>query len=330
MNKQITYFFRHPSAGISIAKVSQVFVSRFVQTCQVRQITMPYHTTGLVSMLRNLLYARRHRDRKGINHLTGDYHYIMLAFIGCKSVITIHDTVMADNCQSLLKRLFFKYFYFVLPLKCAGRVVCISENTRRSLSRFTSRTDIEVIPDAIDTSIFHYSPKPFNAACPGILMIGTGWNKNVEREVRALEGMACRLTIVGGLTPAIRQALEETHADYENLVNLTDEEIFSLYCQSDIVLFCSLYEGFGMPILEANMAGRPVITSNRPPMSEVAANAACFVDNPCDILEIRKAVDKIVSDETYRTGLIEKGQENAKRFLPQTVVDAYTRVYDSL
>lgn len=329
MNSRITYFFRHPSAGFSIAKVSQVFVNHFKQICPVRCLTVPYHTTGIISMLRNLLYVRRHRDREGINHLTGDYHYMVLALIGCRSVLTVHDTVMADNSQSWAKRLFFKYTYFVWPLKFAGRIVCISENTRRSLMRFTSRTDIVVIPDAIDTTIFSYSPKSFNAACPHILMIGTGWNKNVESELRALQGLACRVTIVGKLTSSIRKAIEETGVDCENLFDLTDKEIFNLYCQSDMVLFCSLYEGFGMPILEANMAGRPVITSCIAPMPEVGGNAACYVDDPHDIRQIREAIKKVIGNAAYRDDLIAKGRENAKRFLPSVIDEAYARVYDS-
>lgn len=329
MSSRITYFFRHPSAGFSIAKVSQVFVNHFKQICPVRCLTVPYHTTGIISMFRNLLYVRRHRDREGINHLTGDYHYMVLALTGCRSVLTVHDTVMADNSQSWAKRLFFKYTYFVWPLKFAGRIVCISENTRRSLMRFTSRTDIVVIPDAIDTTIFSYSPKSFNAACPHILMIGTGWNKNVERELRALQGLACRVTIVGKLTSSICKAIEETGVDCENLSDLTDKEIFNLYCQSDMVLFCSLYEGFGMPILEANMAGRPVITSRIAPMPEVGGNAACYVDDPHDIRQMREAVKKIIGDSAYRDDLIAKGRENAKRFLPSVIDEAYARVYDS-
>lgn len=329
MNSRITYFFRHPSAGVSIAKVSQVFVNYFKQTRRVCCYTVPYHTTGIISMFRNLLYVYRHRDREGINHLTGDYHYMVLALIGCRSVLTVHDTVMADNSQSWAKRLFFKYTYFVWPLKFVGRIVCISENTRRSLMRFTSRTDIVVIPDAIDTSIFSYSPKTFNAACPRILMIGTGWNKNVERELHALQGLSCRVTIVGKLTPAIRKAIEETKVDCENLTDLTDKEIYGLYCQSDMVLFCSLYEGFGMPILEANMAGRPVITSRIAPMPEVGGDAACYVENPRDIGQIREAIKKVTGDAAYRDNLIAKGRENAKRFLPSVIEDAYARVYDS-
>ena len=330
MNRSITYFFRHPAGGFSIAKVSRIFVDHFAQVRKVRQLTLPFHNTGISAVFKNLVYTYRHRDRQGINHLTGDSHYIILALLGCRSVLTVHDMSMLDNQTSSLKYLFFKYAYFVLPLRFASRVVCISEATRRSVLRFTSRTDIEVIPDAVDTSIFHPSPKTFDTDCPRILMIGTGWNKNVEREIRALQGISCCLLIVGQLTPDINRALEETQARYEHFQNLSDEEIFGLYCQSDLVLFCSFYEGFGMPVIEANMTGRPVITSYIHPLIDVASDAACFVKHPDNVQEIRQAVLKVLGDSSYRDRLVENGRRNVERFLPSIVTDAYARVYDSL
>ena len=327
---KITYFFRHPDGGFSIAKVSQIFVDAFMRTDDVSKVTMPFHVNGFLAIFRNMLFAYRHREREGLNHITGDCHYIVLSLLGCKSVLTIHDTVSYDNQHGFFRRLFFKWFYFKFPLMLADRVVCISDNTRRSVQRFTKRKDLDVIPDAIDDSIFHPQPKSLPAELPHFLIVGTGWNKNVEREVRALENIPCVIDIVGPVSLSISRALEETGAKYRQFKNLSDVEIYNLYVQSDIVLFCSVYEGFGMPVLEAQATGRPVITSRIEPLKGVAGSGACYVDHPESVEEIRKAILKLLSDKDYYGDLVAKGLKNVTRFMPSVVVSEYARVYKSL
>ena len=225
---KITFFFRHPDGGFSIAKVSQIFVDAFMRTDDVSKVTMPFHVNGFLAIFRNMLFAYRHREREGINHITGDCHYIVLSLLGCKSVLTIHDTVSYDNQHGFFRRWFFKWFYFKLPLMLADRVVCISDNTRRSVQRFTKRKDLDVIPDAIDDSIFHPQPKSLPAELPHFLIVGTGWNKNVEREVRALENIPCVIDIVGPVSLSISRALEGTGAKYRQFKTPSDVQLYNL------------------------------------------------------------------------------------------------------
>ena len=93
-----------------------------------------------------------------------------------------------------------------------------------------------------------------------------------------------------------------------------------------MISFCSLLEGFGLPILEAQATGRPVITSNLSSMPEVAGNGALLVD-PYDVNAIRKGILRIIQDGALRENLIVKGLENVKRFSPQKVADAYVELY---
>ena len=98
------------------------------------------------------------------------------------------------------------------------------------------------------------------------------------------------------------------------------------YQLADIIVLPSTYEGFGMPILEAQAVGRPVLTSNISSMPEVAGDAACLV-NPYDVNEIRAGINKIISDDNYRESLIQKGFENIKRYNPERIATDYYELY---
>ncbi len=105
----------------------------------------------------------------------------------------------------------------------------------------------------------------------------------------------------------------ETNEDILCLGNLPPSEICALLKNSRALIFPSLYEGFGLPILEAFAAGAPVVTSKSIATEEVAGNAAILV-NPENILEIKDAIFKIVSDDNLRQDLIQKGKERLQNF----------------
>ena len=108
--------------------------------------------------------------------------------------------------------------------------------------------------------------------------MGTAPNKNIERLATALSGIDCHLDCVGKLLDSQRAALIRARVPFTEHVGLSDHEVLSRYAECHVVSFASTMEGFGMPILEANAVGRPVVTSNRSSMPEVAGNAACLVD----------------------------------------------------
>ena len=95
------------------------------------------------------------------------------------------------------------------------------------------------------------------------------------------------------------------------------------------MIFASTYEGFGLPIIEANAVGRPVVTSKLSPMTEVAGDAASLV-NPYDSSNIRAGVMRIINDPFYRESLVKAGFENALRFSAESVAESYAKVYRKL
>jgi glycosyltransferase involved in cell wall biosynthesis len=96
-----------------------------------------------------------------------------------------------------------------------------------------------------------------------------------------------------------------------------------------MVVFASLYEGFGLPILEAQATGRPVITSNFGAMKEAAGEGALFVD-PYSVESIRSAILRIKNEPQLREELVRKGRENVARFRPEAIARQYAEIYRSL
>jgi glycosyltransferase involved in cell wall biosynthesis len=123
--------------------------------------------------------------------------------------------------------------------------------------------------------------------------------------------------------------LNESGVVFTELGQISHDAVVEAYRRCDFVIFASLYEGFGLPILEAQATGRPVITSNRSSMPEVAGEGALFVD-PESVVSIRSAVDSLLHDEGLRISLIEKGYQNVKRFHPNVIAAKYAAVYERI
>jgi glycosyltransferase involved in cell wall biosynthesis len=151
-------------------------------------------------------------------------------------------------------------------------------------------------------------------------------NKGLERLAESLVGERCIVHIIGRLTAGQRLLLHRCCIEYENQANITDLEMHKAYVDADVVTFISVAEGFGLPIIEANAIGRPVITSRMSPMCDVAGHAACLVD-PMNIEDIRRGVRRVLHDAGYREELITNGYENVTRFAAREVADRYAELY---
>jgi glycosyltransferase involved in cell wall biosynthesis len=286
-----------------------------------------FYSQGLFKRLYNTIEAA---FRQGdVNHITGEVHYLAILLRKNKTILTIHDLVFLQH-PSPISRKILKYFWLTLPVKRAGFVTAVSEATKSEIIRHTdcSPSKITVVPTCIGAH-FTRVDKPFNATKPVILQIGTAENKNYIRMAKALEGINCRLEIVGMPSGAYLQVLEACKIDFKVSSHLSDAEMLQKYVDCDLLLFASTYEGFGMPIIEANTVGRVVVTSNVSSMPEVAGAAACLVD-PLDVVSIKAGIGKVIRDEDYRCQLIEAGYDNCKRFQTSKVSQQYTDLYKGI
>ena len=183
-----------------------------------------------------------------------------------------------------------KKVWLDLPLKRCDRVVAVSNSTKRSILEHTDYPEdqIEIIHSVVPS---HFKPRTVlpNNPKPVLLHIGLAPNKNLKGHAEAIQGMDVLLRIIGEPSAADHTMLQSMGIDYEWKSKLSDEEMQEAYATSDLLLFCSTIEGFGMPILEARAVGLPVITSDIEPMNEVGSTYARMA-NPFGPESIRRAI----------------------------------------
>ena len=214
-----------------------------------------------------------------------------------------------------------KKFWLDWPLKRCDRVITVSNATKRSILEHTDYPEdqIEVIHSVVPS---HFKPRSVlpNNPRPVLLHIGLARNKNLKGHAEAIKGMDVLLRIIGEPSAADHAMLKSLGIAYEWQSKLSDEEMLEAYSTSDALLFCSILEGFGMPILEAKAVGLPVITSDIEPMNEVGKGWATLVA-PTDFRAIRSGIESILSESVEA----KSWQNNT---LPEA--EAHVRCYQQL
>ncbi len=327
----ITYLVRSPGTGHSIEGLFDGIAREISgqEGVTTNVIQLPCISRGLWSVWKNMRFASK--LKADVFHVTGDVHYAVLALPASRTILTIHDciTLKMNRNRSLRYALFWLLWYY-LPLRRAAVVTAVSDKTRQELVRYIGQVaqKTQVIPNGYDPA-FVFRPKKFCHDRPVLLHMGTAPHKNLSRLIAAIDGMACTLVIVGPLTHEVITDLQHRRIDYRQYENLSRAEIVQCCVDCDIVCFVSTYEGFGMPIIEANAVGRVVITSDCSPMREVAARAAHLVD-PTDAAAIRQGILRLIQDDIYRQHLIDTGLPNARRYTMPTVAAQYATLYCQL
>lgn len=327
----IVFFFRcQPKLAFSIEAIFEG-LSRYLQkNNHIENKTLPYYSLSAAKFIENLQYA--YRNQGEINHITGDVHYIALVLRKEKTILTIHDCVaLTQYSKWNLKYWLLWVLWYKLPVLKVRFITTISEKSKKEIIAHTGieAEKIRVIPNFYDTIFDNTQNIKVNNIKPVLLQIGTGSNKNLRRVIEAIKGLEVCLHIVGNIPKVEKQLLKKYNIDYQCFINLSKEELKSIYLQANAVVFASTYEGFGMPIIEAQASKRPIITSSIAPMAEVAGDGACLV-NPFDINSIRAGIVRVLENPTYVEELIKKGYENKKRFTIETISAQYQALYDAI
>ncbi|MGH9587672.1 MAG: glycosyltransferase family 4 protein [Acidobacteriaceae bacterium] len=223
----------------------------------------------------------------------------------------------------------------------AGRIVCVSQKTRQDFeSLLPGGPAMIVIPNPLDKG-FHPARAEDTAALRKSLGIAPheeyllnvgkeNWHKNrpgvlrIFAELRKLSRFHSTKLVMAGapLPPALRKMAEDL-GGVVDCVDLPDSQLRALYTGALALLFPSLEEGFGWPILEAQACGCPVITTARPPMSEVAGAAAILID-PEDEKAAAAVIDARIGE---REALRQAGLENVRAYSIEAAMDRYCEVY---
>ena len=325
----VLFQFRGNCGGVSIERLFHDICDSLPADIAWRSWRAPYCGANPKAILLNMIAAWRNRG-DSVTHVTGHEHYLVVLLSRKRSVLTIHDTVGVIHLSGWRRRVYI-WLQLKLPVRRAAVTTAISEKTAKEVSDLTGAPleKIRVIPNCI-SSDYSYTPAEFRRSQIRLLLVGAGWNKNVARVARAVMNLDVDLTIIGKtLRDDDRAALEKSEVAYRLTGRLSDEEVLEAYRSTDIVVFASEYEGFGLPILEAQGVGRALVTSSIEPMVSVAGPGACCVD-PLDIDAIRAAIVRLIEDADFREACVAAGLENVNQYRPEAISERYAEIYRSL
>jgi glycosyltransferase involved in cell wall biosynthesis len=276
--------------------------------------------------------------------------------LGCPYVLTVHDLLEhmygSRNASSLRRSL---HFYLTRRvLRKAARVIAVSQFTKNEIEKLLAIADdrIEVVYNAIDERFLRghatqadreLIAQRYLVNYPFILYTGAiRPHKNVVRIIEAFSALKSelqkekqfpdlKLIIIGddlSSHPRLRRTVVRSGVqnDVRFLGFVPIEVLRIFYDVARIFVFPSLYEGFGLPPLEAMAHGTPVVTSNTSSLPEVVGNAALLV-NPENVFEIRRGLQRALLDPALRAQMKQRGYEQAQRFSWTTSVSRILEIY---
>ncbi len=258
-------------------------------------------------------------------------------------VVTVHDmsSLLFEESGSRHRRL--RLYRYRRGLRRAARVIAVSNATRRDIVDLFGLPPSKIIQiyNAPDPRFLGDGPERtaqerrlllerYQIQYPFLLYVGTiRPQKNIPRLVEAFAVLRgdlesdplykdLRLIIIGdeiSRHPAVRQTVIQTRMQpYVRFLGFVPfDKLRTFYSAAAAFVFPSLYEGFGLPPLEAMASGTPVVTSNISSLPEVAGNAAMLV-NPDNVFDIARGIREVLTNPSLRTSLIARGFEQARRF----------------
>ena len=282
--------------------------------------------------------------------------FITLPFgINKKSVVTVHDLtpfVFPNNFPSGIKGK-IRWQVQKKSLKKAGAIITDSNSSKKDIESFAG-IDPSKIHVVYLAAAEHFKPqsesrkqeivKKFNLPTRFVLYVGDAtWNKNLPRLIEAINKTEIPLIIVG-------QAFANKDFDHSNPWNsdlqkaqelvgqnknikilgfVSNGDLAALYSVATLFVMPSLYEGFGLPILEAMASGCPVITSKNGSLKEVGGDGVYHID-PENLDSIEKGIEKVWNDTNLQKELSRKGLGQAKKFTWEKTATQTLKVYEEV
>jgi glycosyltransferase involved in cell wall biosynthesis len=288
------------------------------------------------------------KERLDLYHAT---HYVLPAVVPSKVVVTIHDIIHLLYPDFLPNRFAFLYAQRMIrrSLSRGDRIIAVSGNTKADLVRYfeVDPGKIEMIYNGVEevfrrrvppADVEHWQ-RALGIEPPYLLFVGNPKpHKNLDTVVKAyararrIAPFTAPLVCVGNRAAnefKIRQRAESLGigAQVRLLGHVPQEALPAIYQGASLFLYPTLYEGFGLPVVEAMASGLPVLTSNTSALKEIAQGYAIVVE-PLDVEEMAKAIARAMADPEERQALARLGQRRAEDFRWSQAAAATLAVYD--
>lgn len=326
----LTVFTRKPSPGFhfSIETNWEALQPHIALAYEINLRRSPLESRGIVRRLLIGIWAWFVRG--GNRHIIGDVNFLGLFLPRKGTVQTILDLVGLRN-PSRLRRLWFRALWLRMPLQRSSVIITISQQIKQELVSLGYRgsDDIRVVPLSVHPA-FQPTYHRREWILPRIVIVGSTPNKNIPRMLKALEGTVCSVTLVGQRTTALQALVAEVSVPVTHLSGLTPTEMAAVYQESDILLYASTYEGFGMPIVEAQACGCLVVTSDQEPMRSVAGFDSAVLVNPESVSDIREGVHSLIKSPELRAHLREQGYRNSALYEPSAIAKQLIEIYNEV
>lgn len=247
-----------------------------------------------------------------------------------RSIVTVHDFTYERFMTGLRRYVHCKQKYNAINK--ADAVVCVSENTRRDLLHYLPKINedkIRVVHNGVSDDFY-----PINGVERGnrLLYVGSRANyKNFDFVVEVLSATSYHLDICGAPLSNHEQKYLNSKLGsdrYKVYSNLNNQALNELYNKARCLIYPSSYEGFGLPIVEAQKTGCPVIALNVSSIPEIIGETPLLL-NELSQKELLSAL-KMIESPTLFEEISKLGKENAGRFTSQAMIDGYKKVYDAI
>ena len=287
-------------------------------------------------------------------HLFHTPHYVLPVLTPCRSIVTIHDCIHLIFPEYLRNRMAHTYAraMFWTAAHRASRILTVSEASKRDILRFFGVADekVTVIHNAIDDRFYKEPPEEhivrvrerYQLSDRFLMYAGNVKpHKNLERLIDAFvllrekKGNAdLRLLITGSEISKyaiLRRAVHRynLHKYVRFLGYQTERTLATLYRLADVFVFPSLYEGFGLPPLEAMASGTPVVVSRASSLPEVVGDSGVLV-NPYDPISIADGVQTVLADNNFTEDLKKRGLARARTFSWAKSIERIHRIYQEV
>lgn len=292
--------------GYALALGVEKDIRPFTETAEI----VPFDCDQIYGYKEQLKFPRRALRQRRPDVLHVPHCNVPMFYCG-KMIVTIHDLTHLVYPEFLpFKPFAYLYFKFIFWFACrrADKIMTVSENTKRDLQRFfkVDEKKIRIVTLGYGKHFRKMRPEELEAAREKfgipkdkkiLLYVGNLLpHKNLNALLEALSLMpdreACRLVLVGKTFANRKVHLRDEELGVKELCiragGVSDEDLVALYNLADLFVLPSLYEGFGLPVLEAFACGTPVACSNTSSLPEVGGKAAKYFDpkNPADIARV--------------------------------------------